>query len=294
VVTSPSRSSRVVRWFDRLDQFPGKWRVENLLERVAAFPAGLTTVRFAEGFEMDIDLALPYERTLFLRNGELETYRYITEHLRPGVTVCDVGSNLGIYTLLAARAIGPSGAVWAFEPTPGVYARLVGHVARNGFDNVRLLPVALGAEPGASTVWHIHPDYHGMNSLAPGEEEGWTPAGETKVMTLDEVMRSEGPPSPDLVKVDVEGSELAVLQGGAALLASDHCPTVLVELSRWTTRRFGYEPEEVVRYLRSLRPFRIRWLHGRRWADVDPQRPLPHYAVQGSDDASNYVFEPVP
>src|SRR5208283_897383 len=67
---------------------------------------------------------------------------------RPGMTVLDIGANLGLYSLLLARSVGPSGRVIAFEPDPDLCALLRANCAANGLANVEAHNMALGAAPG--------------------------------------------------------------------------------------------------------------------------------------------------
>jgi len=136
-----------------------------------------------------------------------------------GDTVVDVGANAGIFTVASADLVGPTGRVVAFEPNSVVLGRLRANVRQNGFsDRVTVLPVAIADhagrgtvrnETGNSTIARVH-------LLEPDE----TARGEAvSVETLDEALASAGVKDVDLLKVDVEGLELAVLDAGTATLA---------------------------------------------------------------------------
>lgn len=93
------------------------------------------------------------------------------------------------------------------------------------------------------------------------------------------------------MKVDVEGFELPLLQGAERLLR-ERAPTLVIELSRGTTARFGYRPEDIVDYLVGLRAWQMDWLRLGRAYPVSPGDRLPHYAVLGQEHGANYVFRP--
>jgi FkbM family methyltransferase len=131
--------------------------------------------------------------------------------LRPGMTVWDIGANVGLYTLPSARAVGARGRVYAFEPMPRNLQFLHRHIALNHLGNVEVCEVAvvdrgstlLMAEGDSPSEFHADP--HGT----------W----EVRAVALDEWLAESGASPPDLVKIDVEGSDDAVLRGGAQTLA---------------------------------------------------------------------------
>ena len=88
-------------------------------------------------------------RTRWEPNNDCQVF---VSHLREGMTVMDVGANLGLYSLLISRAIGPSGKVYAFEPVPEIFARLKEHIALNNATNVIPVPVALSDEKGTAKM----------------------------------------------------------------------------------------------------------------------------------------------
>jgi FkbM family methyltransferase len=144
--------------------------------------------------------------------------------LASGSVFADVGANLGLYTLWAARLAGPKGQVHAFEPVPDVCERLTRNVALNGFAQVRIVPAGVGAEPGRITLYR-HLGASGITSRYRAEQG---PGIEVPVTTLDREFPPERRP-PDLIKIDVEGMELEVLRGGRRLLAAAAPPLVVLE-----------------------------------------------------------------
>jgi FkbM family methyltransferase len=166
--------------------------------------------------------------------------------LSPGSVFADVGANLGLYTLWAARIVGPSGRVHAFEPVPDVRERLARNVALNGFDNVRITGAGVGAEPGRVTLYR-QPGASGLTSrYMPGQG----PAIEVPVTTLDaEFLPADR--SPALVKIDVEGMELDVLRGARRLLTADVSPLVVLEANALCFAAAGIRYAELRTFLRE-------------------------------------------
>jgi FkbM family methyltransferase len=128
--------------------------------------------------------------------------------------IVDVGANSGIYALVA-RALNPSAPILAFEPLVDLHARLVGNAALSGFE-IDAPRLALS-------------DRSGIAQMA-----GWTiggpgPAtGEVPTARLDDLVAARDLPPPDLLKIDVEGHEPAVLRGMGDLLHAR--PTLLLEV----------------------------------------------------------------
>jgi FkbM family methyltransferase len=145
--------------------------------------------------------------------------------IRPGATVFDVGANFGFHTLAFSRFVGPAGKVFAFEPQRLVWQSLVGSLALNWVRNVHALNVAVGDRSGEIQVPPI--SYQSHNNIgAVSLRDGWQ--GSQEVAVLEEA--AEAVPAIrlddanigacDLIKIDVEGMEMAVLSGAAGLIRS--------------------------------------------------------------------------
>lgn len=149
-----------------------------------------------------------------------------------GDTVFDVGGYEGIFTLFFARRVGRDGQVVTFEPNPRSFAKIAENVRLNGFDNVRLRPLALGSTPGRATL--VFPaDETARGSLEASiadqiRQEKAVVTVDVQLDTLDNQVAS-GLPGPDFVKIDVEGLERDVLEGMTTLLATRH-PRLYIEM----------------------------------------------------------------
>ncbi len=142
-------------------------------------------------------------------------------------TICDVGANSGLYTL-AAAALNPRARVVAVEPVPRVYARLAENVALNGYPCL-LLKAAASDRDGGGELW----DYPAEHVLAASLERpeaslGFRPTS-VSLVRLDTLVAQGLLPPPDLLKIDVEGHEAAVLRGLGDHLAARR-PTLIVEV----------------------------------------------------------------
>jgi FkbM family methyltransferase len=139
---------------------------------------------------------------------EKEKAKLLTQNLKPGGVVYDVGANFGFYTLLSSRAVGPEGRVVAFEPAPRTLSSLYRHLSLNCCTNVQVLEVAVSESEGVAQF--LVADTAGLSKM--------TATGNITVRTiaLDGLMGEL--PLPDLIEMDIEGAEYAALRGAERLL----------------------------------------------------------------------------
>ena len=237
----PDFLNSCVRVFRPL-RFPGKAR---LLER---FVPGKGE-RFANifGSNMRLDLSDHGQRWIYFGTFERAETRLVKAWLRPGMTVVDVGANVGYYTLLAASCVGTAGRVFAVEPSPYAHNLLCEVVARNALAQVVTLQAALGSAAGEGVLYSPPAGNHSP-SMVPSDRQRGTMV---PVRTLDACLLSWGVDQVDLLKIDVEGFELQVLAGALDSLRAGRICALLCELNDWWLRRAGGSAEELYRFLES-------------------------------------------
>jgi FkbM family methyltransferase len=151
----------------------------------------------------------------------------VTRWLRPGDWVVDVGANVGRYTCHMSRCVGPTGRVLAFEPIPESFALLTANVYASGATNVSLFNIALSSASGMVSMTVPYHDHTRLNNYY---QAHIAPTGDYQVVCMPlDVIPVLG--RVRLVKVDVEGHDLQVLEGMQSLLRRD-CPLLIVEGSR--------------------------------------------------------------
>lgn len=168
---------------------------------------------------------------------------FVARVLRPGDTYLDVGANVGLLALCAASVVGRDGRVIAIEAHPRTADFLSRNVALNDFRNVEIERVAVGDAPGELLFTDRRSD--DQNSVAPSGEGGVR----VPVRTLDALLPVQRVGRIHLLKIDVEGFELAALRGATALLA--RADRVLFESSPALCARFGYSCRDVYDLLRG-------------------------------------------
>ncbi len=157
--------------------------------------------------------------------GRYETQKIalIQRLLKPGMSFVDVGANMGDFSLIAAKTMQDEGRVLAFEPSHDNCVWMRRSIELNGYSCIDLFELALSDVQGEATLYLG--DRIGRHSLLPRPIEQQTIT--VPVDTLDGVLAATGDIQVDMVKIDVEGAELNVLQGGAKTLGRE-APVILM------------------------------------------------------------------
>lgn len=181
----------------------------------------------------DIDVVVPASNTLMTpfvlkeqRDWFEDEIKFIRKLLKPGMNVVDIGANYGLYTLSSAKKIGSDGKLWAFEPTGSVEECLNESIEINNFSNINLIQAGLSNRSGEARL-SLNPNAE-LNSLnTPVNDGGNFETIELK--TLDECLAEFEWNSIDFIKLDAEGEEVRILEGGKRCL-DKLSPIIMYEL----------------------------------------------------------------
>lgn len=148
--------------------------------------------------------------------------------VKPGAVCYDVGANLGFFSVLLGRLAGPTGSIYAFEPVAGNAAMIERNASLNRLGNIRVLRIALSRADGRGELLLAR---HPGGAVLRGAGIPPDPAGRVAVETcaIDTLVDSRKIEPPDVVKIDVEGAEMDVLQGMVKVLRAQ-APIVILEL----------------------------------------------------------------
>lgn len=206
-----------------------------------------------------LDLITPY--VLIEQQDWFEDeIKFLRRLLQPGQKVIDIGANYGVYTLSMARTVGPSGAVWAFEPASSTMALLVEGVASNGFSQVVLEGSALSSSSGSAQL--SLSDQSEMNALIRTDESA-ARSETVPLVTLDDCMQKYGWRDIAFMKIDAEGEEANILKGGRRFFA-ELSPLIQYEVKAGNDMHLelitafedlGYDSYRLVPGLNLLIPF---------------------------------------
>lgn len=230
-------------------------------------PDSIVWTQVESGIAKDLWLRLKLPEETFLWRGNHEPYvqALLASALRPGGVVYDVGSYLGFFALAMARAIGPAGQVVAFEPDPENAGRLRANVARNHMEErIRVVEAAVWRRSLDQVPYRRGDQARSQGGVVADGIQPVLATGEqiaVRSISLDEFIAANNP-VPQLLKIDVEGGELAVIAGAEGLIAKGRpvliCEVHHVAAVRWLEQwfpRHGYRlewmipPEEFPRHL---------------------------------------------
>jgi FkbM family methyltransferase len=173
-----------------------------------------TTLSLVDGVRVVVPESLEVLSSCVLREQEdwfEDEIKFLRRVLQPGEQSIDIGANCGVYALSMARAVGPTGRVWAFEPASGAARLLADGIAANGFSQVTLEQSAVSSACGTARLslgWSSE-----VNSLV--HDQAVAGATETVALTtLDDCLRRHRWQTMDVVKIDAEGEEANILAGG--------------------------------------------------------------------------------
>lgn len=207
-----------------------------------------------QGVRLSLDLREGVQLALYLGVYERTTARRLAEFVRPGMTVVDVGANVGAHALPLARAVGPTGRVVAVEPTVAAFGRLCRNRDLNPDLVARLITVhaALGApngslKPSYYSAWPLEDD----DLRHPVHRGAERSTANARFTTLDDLVQSLGINHVSVIKIDVDGGELEVLEGSRGVIQRDR-PVVFFELCPYLLSEIGRSANDLVSYFTSL------------------------------------------
>ena len=219
----------------------------------AAVADGLSVIEVASGDLKGYRLLLNLkaEKSRWLGTYEPELQAALREFLCPGMTVYDVGANIGYITLMMAHNVGPQGRVFAFEALPENVERIQKNIALNKLSNVTVVSAAV-LDKTARVSFYVH-DSVGMGKAAGSagrREEHYKAEINVPGLSLDEYVYLQGNPAPAAVKMDIEGGEVLALPGMRRIL-QEHHPVLLLELHGPESEKVAWETLSAAGY--SLR-----------------------------------------
>ncbi|HTD65130.1 MAG TPA: FkbM family methyltransferase [Candidatus Limnocylindria bacterium] len=212
------------------------------------------------------------QRDLVLDEYEPAVSARMRSLLRAGMTVCDVGANIGVFSLFAAKLVGPQGRVIAFEPIPANVETLRANILLNRLSNVTLLEKAAAETSGRMEI-HLS-SLCGCHSLVSKPEASAGKVLFVETVRLEELAECA---SIDLLKIDAEGAEIAVLRS----LGARRPRHLILEYNGARAKAAGFSGHEFIAILRGLGYAEIENLD-------DPAQGLA--AITGTDSVSTNLY----
>lgn len=213
-----------------------------------------TVTRKGINLELDISDLVDWHIYFSLMDRNIETLLGL---IRQDDMVVDIGANMG-YTALRSAQIASKGAVIGFEPSSHNYAKCMRNISLNNFSNIKIENAALGRQPAKlfMTTENIH--NRGMNSVQSPESKGGKEP--VNILTLDDWVHRNATAKIDLIKMDVEGYEMEVLEGAHQTIDRLR-PKLFIEIDETNLRKYNASTSDIIRYLWSKR-YRVSDIDG--------------------------------
>jgi FkbM family methyltransferase len=172
--------------------------------------------------------------------------------LGPGMTVFDVGANIGYYTVLMARRVGPTGMVHSFEINENVIDLLEENIRLAKVGNVKIARRAVARTSGPMEFFVPRAGDEAEGSLK--KSQRYEAANTVKVsgVSLDEYIEENGIKRVNFIKIDVEGAEYEAFEGAKNLLSSNNKPVIMFEALDTACMNFGVNWLDVVEKVKSF------------------------------------------
>ena len=220
----------------------------------------------------DIKLAFDFSQSICRAEGilnmegnpEQDDFDFLISCISDGDVFMDIGANVGVVSLYVNRQIPQVGAIYSFEPLPPTYEQLKHNIFLNeNMDKIHTFNIGLSDKkgnfdfylPGADEAASMQPnmDEYYMRECINGIYTGKKKIEKIscEVDTLDSFVVMHNIEKVDVIKIDTEGNEYAVLRGGANVLRK--CtPLIYAEMLRKHAARFGYHPDEIIDFMGTL------------------------------------------
>jgi FkbM family methyltransferase len=216
-----------------------------------------TKVAIIENYDRDLKIQVDISKTMgasmfWTGFHEFNEMRFLNRYLKEDMIFVDVGANQGEFSLFASKRLR-KGVVLAFEPLSFFYERLAFNISLNNIKNIKAFRLGLSDHSAEVPIYcnaNNELEHEGLASLYPLDEKDQI----TEVISLvelDKVVMLHGIKKIDFIKIDVEGSEWAVLRGAEHVLRKFK-PLLLVELNDETSARVGYKVTEMLEWLKQF------------------------------------------
>jgi FkbM family methyltransferase len=209
--------------------------------------------------------------------------RFLWRSLQPGMVFLDIGAHHGIYSIVAAKRLGTDGTVVAFEPSLREFRRLRLHLRLNRMHWVRSEPVAIGAAASTRRFFQVLEGDSTRGGLQPPATRDKVAETSVETVCLDDYVSRFPLKRVDIVKLDVEGGELEVLQGASNILTTFR-PVFICEVLDAATHAWGYEAREIIL---KFQCFGYSWFEFRSDGSI-----FPHEIEGQYPDVRNYLAVP--
>jgi FkbM family methyltransferase len=211
---------------------------------------GRVEVQVADG-RFWVDMASNFGIRVTSAEGyEPETKALLVSFLKPGMAFVDLGANEGFFSVIAARAVGPTGRVLAIEPQSRLGPVIRRNLELNDAANVTLAQVAISAEAGVAE-FNLAPDTNSGSSGLSRATRYANPTQSVRTLTLDLCLQEHALTMVDVMKIDIEGYEYEAVLGAKELFRTLKVRRLLIEIHDKLLSARGLRPKDISDFLLS-------------------------------------------
>jgi len=192
---------------------------------------------------MSLDTRDHIQRMIYFGTYECLESKMVQNHVRPGSITVDVGANVGYYTAMFSKLVGPTGRVVAIEPSQYAFSRLLDFIQTNEITWAEPVNIGLSDVSGELPLFLAKDSNNHTPSMVTQADANVI--ARVPVRRLDDLANERGITQIDLLKIDVEGFEPQVLAGAPNLLAARAIKAILVEINEYWLRANGSSPNSL-------------------------------------------------
>jgi FkbM family methyltransferase len=239
---------RLKFYWQLLKYYSRELRWEALAQQPRSFVVGVQP-----GLSMRLYTDSELCRLIYCRHFEATERMFLNAFLQPGDVFVDVGANIGLFTLIAAICVGPTGRVFAFEPTTATFERLVDNVRLNDLKHVTSVKIALSDVNGQLELVRSMDGFDAWNSLARPTMGRVFCKESVDTAAWDQFAgQHDLAGAVTMMKIDVEGWESRVLAGGKEVFARRDAPVLQIEFADESARAAGSSCGDLYKMLERL------------------------------------------
>ena len=216
-----------------------------------------------------------YLSKLIYDKFEVDEIDFVNKYLKEGDTFLDIGANVGLFSLYASKKVGSSGNVIAFEPAYVTHKRLLENCELNKLSNVRPFKLGLSNENTTLELNISSNGFEAWNTFVKSNDNKFSSKESVEVNSLDYFLSQNSIDTDkiSLIKLDVEGFEINVLEGASALLANENAPVFMVEFTDDNAIAAGHCCHEIYKLLNRYGYTWYTYDAAKNKLIFDPMRP---------------------
>lgn len=223
------------------------WFHKRIFHRYRLFRGVWADMRLRGGIRMQIDLDDWIPQHLFFLGGyEQEELKLMDSILSNGSVFIDVGANIGLFSLHAARKAGEKGRVVSFEPLSKNFDALKRNISLNAFKNI--IPEKLAISNMTEPIQISYDDKEGNSGMASSYLKDYTGSETVYSVTLDSYLKNHGVERVDFIKLDIEGGEYPALEGMEETIKR-YRPAILIEINEEILSATPYSKKDILDFL---------------------------------------------